>query len=91
MINLDALKEQCPECSGLGKTVNPDWYPLWAAHSNCINAFEVLNGHGLVDVKDTTTLEELDEPIFFVCKECKGRGQILTPLGRSIVEQLLDS
>ena len=86
MINLDVLEKQCPKCGGLGKTVNPAWYPVWVTRSDLNNSFP---GRGVLNIVENATLEELDEPMFYVCKECNGKGRILTDKVKDLLEYIL--
>ena len=86
MINLDVFEKQCPKCGGLGKTVNPAWYPVWVTRSDLNNFFHSTGGLNIVE---NATLEELDEPKFYICKECNGRGRILTDKVKDLLEYIL--
>jgi hypothetical protein len=85
MIDLDFIEKQCPKCGGLGKTLNPAWYPFWVSRSNLNNSFPDM----VLNMVKNATLEELDEPKFYVCKECNGRGKILTDKVRDLLEYIL--
>ncbi|KUO71766.1 MAG: hypothetical protein APF81_06655 [Desulfosporosinus sp. BRH_c37] len=89
MIDLDVLDKQCPKCSGLGRTANPAWFPLWATRSDLKDSFQTLKSKEILNIVDKTTLEELDEPVFYVCKECNGKGKILTDKGKGLLEYLV--
>lgn len=85
MLNLDVLDKQCPKCGGLGKTVNPAWYPVWVTRSELNNFFPGKVSNSV----EKATLEELDEPKFYVCKECNGRGRILADKVKDLLEYIL--
>lgn len=89
MIDLNEINKQCPKCGGLGKTVNPAWYPVWVTRSDLKDSFQILKSKELLDIVDRTTLEELDEPMYYVCKECNGKGKILTDAVKDLLEYIL--
>ncbi|MDR3542500.1 MAG: hypothetical protein P4L69_16295, partial [Desulfosporosinus sp.] len=78
MINLDTLDKQCPKCCGLGRTENPAWYPIWATRNDLKDSVQILETKEKLSLVRKTAPDQPDEPIFFVCKECHGRGKILT-------------
>lgn len=85
MINLDCFEKQCPKCGGLGKTLNPAWYPVWVSSNHLNNSFPDM----LLCIAKSEVLEELNEPKFYVCKECNGRGRILTDKVKDLLEYIL--
>ncbi|EGW39363.1 hypothetical protein [Desulfosporosinus sp. OT] len=81
MIDLDALDERCPKCNGLGRTENPTWFEFWDK-----DFFRTLGTQEKLSIVEEMTPDQPDEPIFFICKECHGRGKILTAEGKQLVE-----
>lgn len=81
MINFAALDKPCPKCNGLGRIENPAWSEFW--HQDLFRATgtqEKLMGTA------ETVLTQPDEPIFFVCKECHGKGKVLTDEGKHLID-----
>ncbi|MCO5385115.1 MAG: hypothetical protein NHB14_04440 [Desulfosporosinus sp.] len=78
MIDHDILNKKCPKCSGLGRTVNPAWNPLWNMCNDLKVSFQILKSN-----------EELAEPRFYVCEECNGTGQLLPEEVKELLEYIL--
>ncbi|EGW37354.1 hypothetical protein [Desulfosporosinus sp. OT] len=81
MIEFDALDEQCPECNGLGRTENPTWFEYW--HKDL---FRTLGTQEKLNIVKEAAPDQPDKPIFFICKECHGKGKVLTAEGKRLVE-----
>lgn len=71
MIDLNALQEQCPECKGKGGIENTTWYHNWAMRNSKSQILET---------------KELDESVFFFCRNCHGTGKLLTDEGKRLME-----
>ncbi|ODA42682.1 hypothetical protein [Desulfosporosinus sp. BG] len=86
MININALEKQCPKCFGLGRIENPTWLQFWTMQNDLKDGFQTLT-----DQAQETSVENADqgqptEPIFFICRECHGKGKILTAEGKQLIE-----
>ncbi|OLN29265.1 hypothetical protein DSOL_3602 [Desulfosporosinus metallidurans] len=75
-----------PKCCGLGKIENPAWYPIWATRSDLKDSFQILETKEKLTIAEETAPDQPDEPIFFICKKCHGRGKILTNEGKQLME-----
>ena len=84
MVDLQYLDKQCLKCGGLGKIVNPVWYPVWFTSSNQDSSFS-----GTVLKLDHAELSRLDEPKLYVCPECNGKGRVLTDRVKELLEYIL--
>ena len=86
MIDLDALEaleEQCPKCKGKGGNENTGWYQSLAIHNFRLQILETKDKSSIIKDK---TADQPDKPVFFFCRNCNGRGKILTPKGRLLME-----
>ena len=81
MINFDALDKPCPKCNGLGRIENPTWSEFWYQ-----DLFRTLGVQEKADVEEEAALDQPDEPIFFLCKECHGKGKVLTDEGKRLID-----
>jgi len=78
MTYFDVFDNKCPKCFGLGKTLNPVWYPLWATRSDLKVSYQILKFD-----------EQLGEPSLNVCKECNGTGTVLPDDVKELLEYIL--
>ncbi|MGC7871984.1 hypothetical protein ACPUYX_10705 [Desulfosporosinus sp. SYSU MS00001] len=80
MIDFYALDKPCPKCSGLGRIENPQWLQFWTKMEPFRTSIDQLSTLKMI------TSAEPTEPMFFVCKECHGKGKILTTEGKKLIE-----
>ena len=83
MIDLNALEEQCPKCSGKGEIANTTWYHNWAMRNSKL---QILKTHDKLNEIENGASEQPDESMFFFCRNCHGRGKILTAEGKRLME-----
>jgi hypothetical protein len=81
MIDLNDLEKLCPKCSGLGRAEDPG-YPIWAQSDNLKNSFQVLETKESLTVVKEIDTDQLND----ICKECHGKGKILTDQGKLLIE-----
>jgi hypothetical protein len=74
LIDVDFLEQICPDCHGDGKFTSKAWEEYFSVSSNLAN--------------QSITYEKPNEPIFYLCKKCNGRGKILTDEGSKIINFL---
>ncbi|WP_407307007.1 hypothetical protein [Desulfosporosinus sp. SB140] len=86
MIDLNALDRPCPKCSGLGRIDNPAWLPYWDMHNGLKGLSRTVDSQKLKIVDDNAGQGQPLEPMFFICKECHGKGKILTDEGKHLIE-----
>ena len=86
MIDPSFLDKQCPKCCGLGRIENPTWLKYWSMHSGLMDSFRSLDTRELRTIAENEDLNQLSEPMFFVCKECSGKGKVLTDKGKRLIE-----
>ena len=84
MFDINVLEKQCPRCSGLGRIGNPTWLHFWTSEERLIFTPHIL------ETKDNSInndmLNQPTEPMFFVCRECNGKGKVLTSEGKQFIE-----
>ena len=83
MIDLDVLDKQCPKCHGLGRTENPTWLQFWTIQSSLVDSFRTLEEEQITLVEQIAP-DQPDEPMFFVCRNCHGRGKYLPMKGNGL-------
>jgi len=86
MIDLDVLDKQCPKCCGLGRTENPTWLRFWAMHSGLKDSFRTLETREQITNVEKMAPDQPTESMFFVCRECHGKGKILASEGKRLME-----
>ncbi|WP_407311903.1 hypothetical protein [Desulfosporosinus sp. SB140] len=86
MIDLKVLDKQCPRCSGLGRTENPQWFHFWTKLDGLKDSFRTLETMDQLTTSENATPDQPTEPMFFICKECHGRGKVLTAEGKQLIE-----
>ena len=84
MIDPSGLEEQCPKCNGKGGIENAEWYHNLPICNSRVHILETKKNKSEI-VKDETPGQP-DEPIFFLCRNCYGRGKVLTAKGKRLVE-----
>ncbi|WP_041276178.1 hypothetical protein [Desulfosporosinus acidiphilus] len=80
MVDLNNLDKQCPKCSGLGRMENPAWIKFWTK-----DWFRALDTEALYTDSKNKELRQPSEPMFFICKECHGKGKVLTDEGKRLI------
>lgn len=88
MMNIDSLEQMCPECQGSGRIENSSWSDFWTLHGNLKNWFRTLDIQEQVKIGENMLQKQPAEPMFFICKRCKGKGKLLTDDGEKIVRFL---
>jgi len=83
MIDLNALEEQCPKCKGKGGIENTTWYHNWAIRNS---KSQILETKDKLSITKNEAPDQLDESVFFFCRNCHGSGKILTAEGKRIME-----
>ncbi|KJR44105.1 hypothetical protein UF75_5514 [Desulfosporosinus sp. I2] len=83
MIDVNALEEQCPKCNGKGGIENTTWYHNWAIRNSKLHFLEAKDK---LDTIENETPDQPDESVFFFCRNCHGRGKILTDKGKQLME-----
>jgi len=83
MNDLNALEEQCPKCNGKGGIENTGWYHNLAIHNF---RFKVLETKDKSNILKNEAPDQLDESMLFFCRNCNGRGKILTAKGKRLME-----
>lgn len=86
MIDLNALDRKCPKCSGLGRTENPAWLQFWAMHPGPNEWSRDLDAQELRTIAKHEDHNQPVEPMFFICRECHGKGKILTDEGKRLID-----
>ena len=81
MIDLNALEEQCPKCDGKGGVENTTWYHDLARHNSKFQVIETKDRLNIIEDED-----QPDKSRFFFCRDCHGRGKVLTAKGRRLIE-----
>ena len=83
MIDLNMLEEQCPKCSGKGGIENTTWYHDWTMHNFRSQVLATKNKSNIIN---NETPDPPCEPMLFFCRNCHGRGKILTDEGKRLME-----
>lgn len=86
MVNVDLLERVCPKCKGSGRIENPIWSEFWHTHSNLKNWFRSLDLQDQMTNTEKMFQDQPIEPMFFFCKECSGKGKILTLEGEDLIK-----
>ncbi|WP_407312235.1 hypothetical protein [Desulfosporosinus sp. SB140] len=86
MIDLNVLDKQCSRCSGLGRIENPHWFQFWTKLEGLKNSFRISEIEDRSINFEKITPDQPTEPMSFVCKECHGRGKVLTSEGKQLIE-----
>lgn len=86
MIDLYTLDKQCPKCSGLGRIENPQWFLFWTKLDGLRDSFRTLGTEDKITKFEKATPDQPTEPMFFICRECHGRGKVLTDEGKQLIE-----
>ena len=81
MVDLNNLDRKCPKCSGLGRMENPAWVKFWTK-----DWFRALDKEALYADSKKEGFRQPSEPMFFICKECHGKGKVLTDEGKRLIE-----
>jgi hypothetical protein len=74
LIDVDFLEQICEECHGSGKLTNKAWEKYFLINNNLAN--------------ESMTYKKPEEPIFYLCKKCSGRGRVLTNEGSKLIKFL---
>jgi len=82
MIDLNVLEEQCPKCNGEGGVENTTWYHNWAMRNSKLQILKTKDEINII--KEAP--DQPDESVFFFCRNCHGRGKILTDEGKRLME-----
>ena len=83
MIDLNSLEEQCPKCKGKGGIENTTWYHIWAIRNSKSHILDTKEKSSIIE----NEAQDLpDESVFFFCRNCHGRGKILTAEGKRLIE-----
>ena len=82
MIDLKLLDKQCPKCSGLGRIENPQWLQFWTK----LDSYQSIEAEDQLLNSGKSTPDQPSEPMFFTCRECHGRGKVLTSDGKQLIE-----
>jgi len=81
MIELNTLEEQCPKCNGKGGIENTTWY-----HNFSVNKFRFQ----VLETEDKSKVIKNEIPdhesMLFFCRNCNGRGKVLTAEGKRLME-----
>jgi len=83
MIDLNTLEEQCPKCNGKGGVENTIWYQDLARHNYKLQIIETKDRLNIIEEEDT---DRTGKSRFFFCRDCHGRGKVLTAKGRRLME-----
>ena len=83
MIDLNALDEECPKCKGKGGIENTTWYHDSARHNF---KFQILETKDRLNIIKDEATDLPDTSRFFFCRNCNGRGKVLTAKGRRLME-----
>ncbi|GAB6153098.1 hypothetical protein JCM17380_18480 [Desulfosporosinus burensis] len=86
MIDLNVLDKQCPKCCGHGRIENPTWLQFWTKQDGLKDSFRTLETKDQVTNFEKMAPGQPTEPMFFICRECHGRGRILTAEGKRLIE-----
>lgn len=81
MIYLNALEEQCLKCNGTGGIENTMWYHNWAMRNSKLQILKTKDEINII--KEAP--DQPDESVFFFCRNCHGRGKILTDEGKLLI------
>jgi DnaJ-class molecular chaperone len=82
MIDPNALEEQCLKCNGTGGIENTTWYHNWAMRNSKLQILKTKDEINII--KEAP--DQPDESVFFFCRNCHGRGKILTDEGKLLME-----
>lgn len=85
MLDLDSWEEPCPKCNGLARIENPAWTEFWVKHEEIKDWFRTTETEEQLKIAEQIAKDQPVEPIFFMCRYCHGRGNILTKNGEKIV------
>lgn len=86
MIKIESLEKACPECGGYGRIENPNWSQFWSSNEQLKQSFWSAELAEQWGVSEPSLLEQPHEPICFICKNCHGRGKVLTEDGAKLIE-----
>ena len=81
MIDINALEGQCQKCNGKGGVENTTWYHTWVMR----NKVQILKTKDEINIIKEAP-DQSDESVFFFCRNCHGRGKILTDEGKRLME-----
>ncbi|MHB1653366.1 MAG: hypothetical protein ACYCVD_12930 [Desulfitobacteriaceae bacterium] len=82
MLDISSTETVCPKCNGLGRIENPAWSRFWTTHYD-FRAFDV---DEQLTITGKMLPEQPTEPMFYICRECRGRGKILTAEGEKLIK-----
>lgn len=83
MIDRNVLEEVCPKCNGKGSIEKATWYHNLAPR----NILETKDKLKLIKTKVLNEApNQPDNSLFSSCRNCYGRGKILTAEGRRLIE-----
>lgn len=86
MIEIGEFDEACTGCGGRGRIENPIWAKYWAGHEKLKDWFWRLNIEEQLGILKKNLPDQPAEPMFFTCKQCHGRGRVLTEDGEKLIK-----
>ena len=87
MIDINSLEQICPECLGHGRltsNLSEGYLPTCSSLEEHFRSIELEEHYELA--KQAIGHEAPEAPMFYLCKQCHGRGKVLTDEGIGLMK-----